>query len=278
VTEEFNLHVAVGTVVRFESSQGTFDVELFDDDAPQTVANFLNYSARYADSIAHRSAVTTIGSPFVIQGGGFSLDSSDQLQMIATDAPVMSEAAVARSNVRGTLSMALGSDLFGMTDPDSGTSQWFVNLRDNSMLNAQGFTVYGTVIGDGMEVLDAIAALDRVDVNDVVPLATAALGEVPLDGYMLQEVQLTGTVSVASNSIQVNGTGTLFTTELEIDDVIVIEGNLYRIVQIINDSQLLVDASQATPIVDAPYHTVPIATTIPTRDQYVVFSSIGAVL
>ena len=189
VTEEFNLHVAEGTVVRFESSQGTFDVELFDEDAPNTVANFLNYSDRYVDSIAHRSAITQAGDSFVVQGGGFTLNAMDQLEEVATDAPIDSEFTGQNSNVRGTIAMALvGGNV------NSATSQWFINTRDNSAsLDPQQFTVFGEVIGDGMDVVDTVADLERFDINNVVPLATTALDEVPLDGFMLEDVSLTGT-------------------------------------------------------------------------------------
>jgi cyclophilin family peptidyl-prolyl cis-trans isomerase len=277
-TEQFDLHVAVGTVVRFESSLGSFDVELYDEDTPLTVANFLDYMDRYVDSIVHRSAVNQANQPFVIQGGGFSLDGSDELQMISTDPPVDSEFDAQNSNVRGTLAMALSSDIFGNVDPDSGTSQWFVNLRDNSQLDADEFTVFGEVIGSGMDVVDAIAALDRIDINDVIPLATTALNEVPLQNYTLEQVQLTGTVSIAANTILVEGTGTQFTMELELNDIFLIGETPYRVVDINSDTQLLVDASLPTDITDADYFTQPIATTVPTREQYVVFSSIGVLL
>lgn len=64
---DVDVHLAIGTVARFNSSLGTFDIELLDDDAPNTVANFLNYatSGRYDDSIIHRAV-----DNFVIQGGG----------------------------------------------------------------------------------------------------------------------------------------------------------------------------------------------------------------
>jgi cyclophilin family peptidyl-prolyl cis-trans isomerase len=278
VTEQFDLHVAAGTVVRFDSSLGSFDVELYDEDTPMTVENFLDYMDRYIDSIVHRSAVNQANQPFVIQGGGFFLDGNNELQMIATDPPVVSEFTGEHSNVRGTLAMALSSDLFGNVLPNSGTSQWFVNLGDNSQLDADQFTVFGEVIGSGMEVVDAIAALDRIDINDVIPLTTAALNEVPLQNYTLVPVQLAGTVSIASGSIVVEGTGTQFTTQLKLNDLIDIDGLLYRIVDINSDTQLLVTDSAPMDIVDADYFTEPIATTIPTREQYVVFNSIGVLL
>jgi cyclophilin family peptidyl-prolyl cis-trans isomerase len=278
LTEQFNLHVAAGTVVRFDSSLGSFDVELYDDDAPMTVENFLGYMERYIDSIVHRSAVNQANQPFVIQGGGFYLDGNDELKAIVTDPPVASEFTGQHSNVRGTLAMALKSDLFGNVNPNSGTSQWFVNLGDNSQLNADQFTVFGEVIGSGMDVVDAIAALDRIDINDVVPLPTAPLNEVPLSNYMLQQVQLAGTVSIENGSILVEGTGTQFTTQLKLNDIIYILDQPYRIVDINSDTQLLVTDPAPMDIVDADYFTEPIATTVPTREQYVVFNSIGTLL
>ncbi len=142
------------TIVRFDTSIGVFDVELFDVDTPITVGNFLNYvgDEDYTNSIVHRSL-----PGFVIQGGGFTADDPTILDtdVIPTDPPILNEPFF--SNVRGTIAMAkLGGD------PDSATSHWFFNLSDNSAnLDFQngGFTVFGFVLGDGMDVVDAIAAL-----------------------------------------------------------------------------------------------------------------------
>ena len=138
-------------LVRFDTVLGAIDVELFDDDAPLTVANFLNYvnDGDYTDSIIHRSA-----PGFVIQGGGFQATLPPA--PIAKDAPVENEPGL--SNVRGTIAMA---KLPG--DPDSATSEWFFNLGDNSgNLDNQngGFTVFGRVADDAsLAVMDAIAGL-----------------------------------------------------------------------------------------------------------------------
>ncbi len=145
------------TIVTVETVMGTFEMELLTDQAPLTVANFLNYLNRgdYDGTFFHRSE-----PGFVVQGGGFFFDeAADTVLGINTDLPVINEFGV--SNTRGTVAMAkLGGD------PDSATSQWFVNLADNSAnLDAQngGFTVFARVINDGMDVVDAIAALPRVD-------------------------------------------------------------------------------------------------------------------
>lgn len=137
--------------VCFDTNVGEFCIELFEDTAPLTVANFLDYveSGDYDNTVIHRSAPR-----FVIQGGGYVYEAEgDDLVAIPKNAPVVNE--FERSNVRGTLAMAkLGND------PNSATNEWFVNLADNSAnLDNQngGFTVFGQVIGQGMAVVDAIA-------------------------------------------------------------------------------------------------------------------------
>jgi len=146
--------IANATIVEFQTVMGNFQINLYDNGTPQTVANFLDYvtSGAYADSIVHRSA-----PGFVIQGGGFFYDPGVPISTITANAPVANEPVYA--NVRGTIAMAkLGGD------PDSATNQWFINLADNTQnLDGQngGFTVFGEVVGDGMNVVDAIAALPR---------------------------------------------------------------------------------------------------------------------
>jgi cyclophilin family peptidyl-prolyl cis-trans isomerase len=144
------------TVVRMQTTLGVIDVQLFDAAAPLTVANFLSYanSGAYNSSFFHRSV-----PGFIIQGGGFTYDT--QVNTIPTKPPVVNEFSASRSNLRGTIAMAkLGSD------PNSATDQWFFNLANNaSNLDNQngGFTVFGQVIGEGMKVVDAIAALTTVN-------------------------------------------------------------------------------------------------------------------
>ena len=155
------------TTVRFATNVGEFDVELFDEVAPNTVSNFLNYVTRgdYVDSIVHRSI-----AEFVIQGGGYYADFSP----VPTDPPVANEFFA--SNLRGTLAMAKISG-----DPDSATSQWFINLVDNPFLDTQngGFTVFGQVVGAGMLTVDQIAALDTIAVPSP-PLADLPVLDVSL--------------------------------------------------------------------------------------------------
>ena len=144
---------SAATVARVHSVLGDFDLELLEDSAPATVANFLNYvrDGDYVDMFFHRSV-----PGFVVQGGGFIFDEiQGQPVPVPADPPIANEFNV--SNTRGTVAMAR---LSGQVD--SATSQWFVNLVDNTALDSVdgGFTVFARVIGDGMAVVDAIAALD----------------------------------------------------------------------------------------------------------------------
>ena len=163
---------AFATNVIMETPLGDIEIELFDEVTPGTVENFLNYvnDGYYEDSFVHRSV-----PGFVIQGGGFTFDAG-QAFPIPTDPPIENEFRL--SNIRGTIAMAKLSG-----DPDSATSQWFINLADNSASldgdDGQGggfFTVFGQVIGDGMEVADAIAVLPRVN-------AGGAFGNLPVIGF-----------------------------------------------------------------------------------------------
>lgn len=145
---------ATNTIVRFQVSAGTnavgnLDVELFDQDKPQTVQNFLIYfqSGAYTNTILHRSIPN-----FVLQGGGirvanprspFAFQQASQLGNYGT---ITNEFNVGPllSNVFGTIAMAKVDG-----DPDSATTEWFFNLGDNSTnLNVQngGFTVFGRVV------------------------------------------------------------------------------------------------------------------------------------
>jgi len=140
--------------VRINTSLGGMTLELFDDVAPKTVANFLSYinSGRYDGTFIHRSE-----PGFVIQGGWLRFTESNQsLFAIPTYPNVQNEFNI--SNTRGTVAMAKVAG-----DPDSANSQWFVNLVDNTGLdtNNGGFTVFGRIVDNGMAVADAIAGLNR---------------------------------------------------------------------------------------------------------------------
>lgn len=144
-------------IVQLETDLGVIKLELFADDAPLTVENFLFYvkNGFYNDTFFHRRVEN-----FVLQGGGFAFDPekgdflSDGTYRIFQGSPVKNEPGI--SNIRGTVAMAkLGGD------PDSATNQWFFNLADNSAnLDSQngGFTVFGQVIEDGMTLVDTFSA------------------------------------------------------------------------------------------------------------------------
>lgn len=143
--------ISVATIVEVQTNMGSFQVNLYDNGTPQTVANFLGYvgNGDYDSSIAHRSVAN-----FVVQGGGFSFDPGTvSITEITANAPVVNEPEFA--NVRGTISMARPP-----TGLDTATNQWFINLTDNTTsLDPQDFAVFGEVVGSGMDVVDAIAAL-----------------------------------------------------------------------------------------------------------------------
>ncbi len=152
-------------VVRMETTVGDFDLRLFPAAAPGHVANFLQYVAEgfYDGTLIHR-----VIPGFVIQGGGFT---PGPTRKAATHDPIASEADNGLSNLRGTLSLALSGE-----DPDSGTSEWFINLADNTFLDypaarPPSFTVFGEV-SRHMDVVDAIGsvATDAGDfpVDDIV--------------------------------------------------------------------------------------------------------------
>jgi peptidyl-prolyl cis-trans isomerase A (cyclophilin A) len=169
-----------GTVVHFDTSLGSFDVELYDSAAPVTVANFLNYvnGGQYQDTFIHRSV-----PGFIIQGGGFAYDQphveATDFPEVLNDPPIVNEFDPTRSNIRGTIAMAKTSD------PNSATSQFFFNLADNSSsldnpANSGGFTVFGCVVGDGMAVVDAIAGVSIFNFSNSV---STVFGELPLRNY-----------------------------------------------------------------------------------------------
>ncbi|MEO1007172.1 MAG: peptidylprolyl isomerase [Planctomycetota bacterium] len=174
------------TVVRFETSLGEIDFELYDAvgpgggaAAPVTVENFLNYiqDGDFFNSFFHRSVdVSSPGFPvdgtdFVLQGGGFIFTDEDGLSRVPTDDPIANEFSADRSNVVRSLAMARITSI----GPDTATSQFFVNLQDNNGsvtggidLDAQEFTVFGRVANDrSWGVVQAITGLDTFVFADV---------------------------------------------------------------------------------------------------------------
>ena len=139
-------------VVLLETSSGDILIELFEDKAPKTVANFLQYvdDGFYTNTIFHR-----VIPGFMIQGGGMGARMDEK----ATREPVENEASHGVKNARGTIAMARTSD------PHSAAAQFFINLVDNDFLDHEddtpenfGYCVFGKV-EDGMDVVDKIAKL-----------------------------------------------------------------------------------------------------------------------
>lgn len=157
--------IPVRVLVRATGLTSAFDLVLFETQTPQTTANFLRYvdEGRFDDNIIHR-----LVPGFVVQGGGYYFIDDSTFDHVPVFQAVPNEPGI--SNLRGTVAMAkLGGN------PDSATSQWFVNLADNSAnLDAQngGFTVFGRVLGSGMEVVDTIAALPRYNASSIDPAWT----------------------------------------------------------------------------------------------------------
>ena len=221
----FDLADVTGTVVRFDTNIGggsSFFAELFDQagpgrtrTTPQTAANFLRYvdDGRYANTVMHRSV-----SGFVVQGGGFSAPTVTGVlpAAISTFPPVVNEPG--NSNVRGTIALAkLGGD------PNSGTSQFFFNTNDNSAnLDFQngGFTAFARVLGDGMDVVDAMAALPTVNkggvfselpvigtngAGDLAPANYLTIASVPRVGELVYSV-VSSDPAIVSATVSPEGT------------------------------------------------------------------------
>jgi peptidyl-prolyl cis-trans isomerase B (cyclophilin B) len=132
-----------------ETSLGKVRLELFADKAPLSVKNILQYvDDKYYDGLVFHRGI----SDFMIQGGGLGEDLKEK----PARAPIANEAANGLSNARGTLAMARTND------PNSATSQFYVNLKDNSFLDRAksrdnvGYAVFGRVTG-GMDVIDRIS-------------------------------------------------------------------------------------------------------------------------
>ena len=189
------------TLVRFETTLGDFEVQLLDDVTPLTVQNFLRYveDGAYENSIVHRSV-----PDFVIQGGGFTTGPMETFPetfpgKVPEHLPVRDEAAV--SNLRGTIAMALD---YVDDRPliNSATNEWYINLDDDSRLDADKFTVFGEIRGDGMDVVDAIAALEIYDLSDY----NDALGTTPLTAAPQPELRQQDLVVILRISVVSYGT------------------------------------------------------------------------
>ena len=143
---------AANPIVEFETNQGNFKIELYPEKAPKTVSNFLYYvdNGFYKETIFHR-----VISNFMIQGGGFTRELLEK----KTQPPITNESNNGLVNSTGTVAMARTND------PNSATSQFFINLIDNNFLNytspepsSVGYCVFGKII-EGMNVIHKIGQL-----------------------------------------------------------------------------------------------------------------------
>ena len=139
-------------MITLKTSKGDIKIKLFEEEAPITTKNFLDYidSGFYKGTIFHR-----VIPGFMVQGGGFSTDFVQK----PTNDPITNEADNQLSNRRGTIAMARTNIV------DSATSQFFINHVDNDFLDFKaptpqhfGYCVFGEVV-EGMDVVDAIAAV-----------------------------------------------------------------------------------------------------------------------
>ncbi len=167
--------LAAAPQVTMVTDKGTIVIELNPYKAPITVDNFLNYveSGFYPSKIFHR-----VEAGLVIQGGGYTKD----LVAASTSSPIQLETNVGLSNTRGTIGLARTSDF------NSGTSQFYFNLKDNSTAFdyqsaiAPGYAVFGQIVS-GLDVMDAIAG---------VPVSTQnGMSNVPVTPVLIQSVKQT---------------------------------------------------------------------------------------
>ena len=160
-------------MITLHTNQGDIVLELDFAKAPKSAANFLQYAqdGQYEGTIFHR-----VIDNFMVQGGGFTPD----MQQKETDANIENEAKNGLKNVKGTLAMAR------TPNPHSASSQFFINLKDNSFLDypgqdGWGYCVFGKV-SKGQEVVDAMAA--------VATGRKGPHGDVPVEPIIIKSAKL----------------------------------------------------------------------------------------
>ncbi len=197
---------ALNTRIRMKTELGDMVIDLFDSEKPITVTNFLKYvrQSRYDTTLFHRSVNQGIN---VIQGGGYSQFTNFQhIDTSISGSGIQNEASLdpIKLNIRGSISMARTSD------PNSGTSEFFINTQDNTALDPDaqppGYAVFGQLTPESLPVMDAIQALPIVDIrnpqsndpNDPFN-SQGVYGEVPLRDYTQgSQPQLNNLVTITS--------------------------------------------------------------------------------
>ena len=158
--------LAANPQAEFDTTAGVIRLELYPDAAPKTVANFLDYvkSGHYVGTQFHR-----VIDGFMIQGGGFTTEFYQKPTKPPIPIKSESSAKAGLKNVPGTIAMARTGD------PNSATSQFFINVNDNARLNfsaatpqGYGYTVFGKVI-EGMDVVNKIAKAPKGATDKVPP-------------------------------------------------------------------------------------------------------------
>jgi len=165
--------------VIIETNMGNITVELFQDKAPVTVRNFLDYvkESHYDNLTFHR-----VIDNFMIQGGGFTKD----FEMAAEKKPIKNEAGNGLKNKRGTIAMARTQIV------DSATAQFFINVKDNEFLDHRddtmsgfGYAVFGRVV-DGMDVVDKIKAI-KTESKTIMGMP---MQDVPVEPVIIKTIKL----------------------------------------------------------------------------------------
>lgn len=169
------------TYALIDTTMGQIELELYASRTPKTVENFIQYaeSGFYKDTLFHR-----VIPNFMVQGGGFDLNFVQK----ATQKPVRNEANAFIPNLRGTISMARTND------PDSATSQFFINVVDNASLNKSasnpGYAVFGKVI-HGLSVADQI--------SKVKTKREGYMSDIPVEPVIIKNIYIKQPTSSAEN-------------------------------------------------------------------------------
>ncbi len=187
--------LAENPVVEIKTSAGVIKAELFIDQAPGTVKNFLNYvkKGHYNGTIFHR-----VIKGFMIQGGGFAKKEGAAPEERPTDPPIKNESENGLKNDNLTLAMARRND------PHSATSQFFINVKDNNFLNKgdaqavspDGYCVFGKVV-EGADVVKKIEGVTtgRKQLKAQIgngEMAVTPMRDVPQDDVVIESVSLAG--------------------------------------------------------------------------------------
>ncbi|CAN7561707.1 peptidylprolyl isomerase [Pseudomonas sp. LjRoot71] len=162
-------------MIKLHTNHGVITLNLFEDKAPETVANFKQYvkEGHYDNTVFHR-----VISNFMIQGGGFE----PGMKQKTTRAPIKNEANNGVANKIGTVAMAR------TMEPHSASAQFFINVSDNSFLNHSaptvqgwGYAVFGEVV-EGMDVVNAI--------KGVATTSKSGHQDVPVDDVIIERAEI----------------------------------------------------------------------------------------